>query len=182
MCEGTNARMYARMYGIYASLERRRGGNSSLHAHLGKGVAFATVVDSAATTPESTPLYSGVKRGKKKREREKMREKRGGGERMKKKPEDSQLSTLSDDNIIVRATYTSRLCYIKNYFRWLLRKMRINAGEIHNTRDWKKKEKKRKDLYIDHGIFFRWLCKNTMFYCKTMFRKKIAIIKFYCFF
>lgn len=30
---------------------------------------------------------------------------------MKEKPEDSQLSTLSDDNIIVRATYTSRLLY-----------------------------------------------------------------------
>lgn len=30
---------------------------------------------------------------------------------MKEKPEDSQLSTLSDDDIIVRATYTSRLLY-----------------------------------------------------------------------
>lgn len=107
MCKGTTACMYARIYEIYASLER--GGNSSLHAHLGKGVAFATVVDSAATTPESTPLYSGVKRGEKEREKENEREE--GGKRMKEKPEDSQLSTLSDDNIIVRATYTSRLLY-----------------------------------------------------------------------
>lgn len=101
----------ARVYGIYHP--REKGGNSSLNAHLGKGVAFATVVDSAATTPESTPLCSGVKRGEKEKvggregEREKGREAERGGERVKEKPEDSQLSTLSDDDIIVRATYIS---------------------------------------------------------------------------
>jgi len=70
--------VYAHIRNIYQPRERSRGGNSSLHAHLGKGVAFATVVDSVATTPENTPLYSGVKRGEK--EREKVREEREGKE------------------------------------------------------------------------------------------------------
>ena len=109
------AYVYVRVYELYHP--RGKGGNSSLNAHLGKGVAFATVVDSAATTPESTPLCSGVKRGEKekerererKREREKRKEEERGGERVKEKPEDSQLSTLSDDDIIVRVTYISPL-------------------------------------------------------------------------
>jgi len=65
------ARMRVREHGIYHP--REKGGNSSLNAHLGKGVAFATVVDSAATTPESTPLCSGVKRGEKEKERKERR-------------------------------------------------------------------------------------------------------------
>lgn len=101
------ARVYVRVYRLYHPGEK--GGNSSLNAHLGKGVAFATVVDSAATTPESTPLCSGVKKGEKEKEREKRKEEEKGGERVKEKPEDSQLSTLSDDDIIVRATYISPL-------------------------------------------------------------------------
>lgn len=63
------------VYGVYHP--REKGGNSSLNAHLGKGVAFATVVDSAATTPESTPLCSGVKRGEKEGEREEERKEEG---------------------------------------------------------------------------------------------------------
>jgi len=56
-------------------------------------------------------------RGEKRRKRERMkreekkkeRERERGGKRVKEKPEDSQLSTLSDDDIIVRATYISPL-------------------------------------------------------------------------
>jgi len=77
--------VYVRVYGLYHP--REKGGNSSLNAHLGKGVAFATVVDSAATTPESTPLCSGMKRGEKEKEREREREKERERREKKRKEE-----------------------------------------------------------------------------------------------
>lgn len=66
------------------------------------------------------------------KEKEKERREEGrGGEGVKEKPEDSQLSTLSDDDIIVRATYISPVIsrIISGDFCLILR-MRINAGEI----------------------------------------------------
>lgn len=69
---------------------------------------------------------------------------------MKEKPEDSQLSTLSDDNIIVRATYTSLLLYQELF--------PLNFTQNENKR-WRNSQyyrlKKRKKIYLDHRIFYR---------------------------
>lgn len=118
--DGVNARVRIRRSCIHIRDVHRhipppsrgeRGGNSSLNAHLGKGVAFATVVDSAATTPESTHpcVFTGVKGGEKRERR--WKGEREEGRRVKEKPEDSQLSTLSDDNIIVGGDVVPRPLY-----------------------------------------------------------------------
>jgi len=45
--------------------ERKQGGNDGPSAHLGKGVAFATVVDSGGYCPgKAHPCASGVRRGR----------------------------------------------------------------------------------------------------------------------
>jgi len=64
---------------------------------------------------------------------------------VKEKPEDSQLSTLSDDNIIVvRATCSSLRC-IKNYSCRLSREMRINAARICETAPRKRKRERERE-------------------------------------
>lgn len=102
------ARVHATcIYGICTSVEREIGVETApcmltwAKAWLSRQWSIAWLL------PRKThPCIQGVKRGEKEKSEE-----RGGGERMKEKPEDSQLSTLSDDNIIVGATYTSRLLY-----------------------------------------------------------------------
>ena len=108
-CECMFVHVYTCVYMDYTTLERRVETAPWMltwaKAWLSRQWSIARLLPRKAH-----PYAQGWKEAKKrKREREKRKEEKRGGKRVKEKPEDSQLSTLSDDDIIVRATYISPL-------------------------------------------------------------------------
>lgn len=91
-----------------------KGWKRAQNAHLGKGVAFATVVDSAAT--KHTPLLACLDEREKKGRIVDTRE--GGRERRSWKPEDSVIDALTRTSAAIFFPRETLISFFRT--RWLI--------------------------------------------------------------